>query len=94
LHLNESERVRLESLAQKIKDAKRLGQPIEGLVLGSLDQVDETRFQPYAETQREFVRLSMEEQELLEVLGEGHAKRKRIRKQIEILEQMNRIKRW
>lgn len=90
LHLNESERVRLESLTQKIKDAKRLGQPIEGLVLGSLDQVDETRFQPYAETQREFVRLSMEEQEMLEVLGEGHAKRKRIRKQIEILEQMKR----
>ena len=86
LHLNESRKVKLESLLQRIKQARQQGQPIEDVVIESLDEVDSNPLRHYAEIRQELMTLKMRETELVGDFGNGHPDVVNVREQITLLQ--------
>lgn len=88
LHENESALVKLGALRQQIADAHSEGQPIEDIVVESLQEVDTNPLRDYSETQDELIRLRMVESELYGDYGGDHPKVKNVREQIRVLTNM------
>lgn len=88
LHQKDSERVLLESLRQQIELAHSSGEPIEDIVVESLELVDENPLRSYAQTQQELLQLRMVESELYGDFGHGHPEVKNVRQQIKLLKNM------
>ena len=86
LHLNESQKVKLESLLQRIEQARQQGQPIEDVVIESLDEVDSSPLRHNAEIQQELMTLKMRETELVGDFGNGHPDVVNVREQITLLQ--------
>lgn len=88
LHQKDSQRVLLESLRQQIELAYSNGEPIEDIVVESLEWVDENPLRNYAQTQQELIQLRMVESELYGDFGHGHPEVKNVRQQIKLLKNM------
>ncbi len=90
IHEKNSEQVKLESLLQRIEDARRQNQNVEDVVLDSLDQFQKGPLRHYSQTQQELVALQLREQELKSSFGVGHPDVKNAGQQIEILQRVRR----
>ena len=88
MHQLRRERTKLEARVAAIQQAKALGKDPQSLVIGVLQEFNETSMGAYTSTHNKFVELTMREQELLQEYGSNHTELKNIRKQVAMVDSM------
>ena len=88
MHQLRRERTKLEARVAAIQQAKALGKDPQSLVIGVLQEFNETSMGAYTSTHNKFVELKMREQELLQEYGSNHTELKNIRKQVAMVDSM------
>ena len=88
MHQLRRERTKLEARVAAIQQAKALGKDPQSLVIGVLQEFNETSMGAYTSTHNKFVELKMREQELLQEYGSNHPELKNIRKQVAMVDSM------
>ena len=88
MHQLRRERTRLEARVSAIQQAKALGKNPESLVIGVLQEFNDTSRSAYASTHDKYVELKVQEQELTRKFGAQHPEVKNVREQVAMLETM------
>jgi capsular exopolysaccharide synthesis family protein len=88
LHQLRRDRTKLEARISTIKAAKAEGRNLDSLVIGILQEFNETSNSAYAATHSKYVELKMEEQRLIQEFGSRHPEIERIQSQIAMVDQM------
>jgi capsular exopolysaccharide synthesis family protein len=88
LHQLRRDRTKLEARIEAIQLAKAQGKNPESLVIGVLQEFNETSMGAYTSTHNKYVELKMQEQELLQQYGAQHPDLKNVRKQIAMVDSM------
>ena len=88
LHQLRRERTRLEARISTIKKAKDQGKSLDSLVIGVLQEFNETSMGAYASTHGKYVELKIREQELIQEYGAQHPELKNVRKQIAMVDEL------
>ncbi len=88
LHQLRRDRTKLEARIEAIQLAKAQGKNPESLVIGVLQEFNETSMGAYASTHSKYVELKMQEQELLQEYGAQHPALRNVRKQIAMVDSM------
>jgi len=86
LHQLRRDRTRLEARISTIELAKSEGRNLDSLVIGILQEFNETSMTAYASTHNRYVELKMREQELLQEYGTRHPELENVRKQISMVD--------
>lgn len=88
LHQLRRDRTRLEARISTIELAQREGRNLDSLVIGILQEFNETSMTAYAATHNRYVELKMREQELLQEYGTRHPELENVRKQISMVDSL------
>ena len=88
MHQLRRDRTRLEARVAAIQQAKRLGQNPESLVIGVLQEYNETSQGAYSSTHAKFVELKMHEQELMQQFGANHPDVIKVRRQVAMVDEL------
>lgn len=88
LHQLRRERTRLEARVSAIQQAKAMGKNPESLVIGVLQEINQTASSAYSSTHSKFVELKMREQELMQQYGANHPDVINIRRQVAMVDSL------
>ena len=88
LHQLRRDRTKVEARIAAIQVAKSQGKNAESLVIGVLQDFNETSMGAYASTHNKYVELKILEQELFQKYGANHPELKNVRKQISLVDTM------